>query len=113
MNSSTDLARIILIEETPNGYTKLVLENPIPWRTRYLRFNVRHKTKLYHDGEAYKVGDMVSVEYARENFDKLISLESVEPDQVDTCLVCYALYEVPRDGQRLDCGCCSVFDINK
>lgn len=113
MCSSIDLARIFLIEETNKGYTKLVLSNPIPWRTRYLRFNVWRKDKLYHDGKEYKVGDMVSVEYTQEDFDKLVSLEPVEPTQVDSCLVCYGLYEVPRDGERIDCGRCSVFDINK
>lgn len=114
MSSAIDLAKIILIEETDKGYTKLVLDNAIPWRTRYLRFNVWRKTELYHDGKPYKAGDVVSVEYMLlENFHKLVSLESVEPTQVDNCLVCYGLYEVPRDGQRLDCGSCSVFDVNK
>ena len=77
MCSSIDLARIFLIEETNKGYTKLVLSNPIPWKTRYLCFNVWRKAKLHYDGKEYKVGDMVSVEYPQEDFYKLVSLEPV------------------------------------
>ena len=57
------LAKIALIEESNKGYTKLILSNPVPWRTRYLTFNVWHKPKLYHGDEAFKVGGAVSVQY--------------------------------------------------
>lgn len=104
------LAKIALIEETNKGYTKLVLSNPVPWRTRYLTFNVWHKPKLYYGDEAFKVDDAVSVQYRPGKFDRLVSMELA---RVDTCVVCYSLYELPPNAQKMDCGLCSVFDIER
>ena len=103
-------ARITLIEESTKGYTKLILSNPVPWRTRYLTFNVWQKTKLYHEDEPFKVGDAVSVQYRPGKFGRLISMELA---RLDTCLVCYSLYELPPNAQKIDCGLCSVFDIDR
>lgn len=104
------LAKIALIEESNKGYTKLILSNPVPWRTRYLTFNVWRKLKLYHGDEAFKVGDAVSVQYRPGTFNRLISME---PARVDTCMVCYSLYELPPDAQKIDCGLCSIFDSDR
>ena len=110
MNST--LAKIALIEESDKAYTKLVLANHIPWKTRCLTFSVWNKTKLFHNNQALKLGDAVRVDYKSQKnaFLKLISLE---PAQVDTCSVCYSLYDMPRDGQRIDCGLCSIYDEDK
>ena len=104
-------AKIELIEESNKGYTKLILANPVPWRTRYLTFFVWHKAKLLHgDDQAFKVDDDVSVEYRPGKFDRLISLELA---RLGACPTCYALYELPPDAQRMDCGLCSPFDADR
>ena len=112
----TDLGTIVSIaKNVEKGYTRLVIDNPVPWKTRYLKFNVWRTAKLCHDHSIpFKTGDMVSVEYTQDqNFNRLISLEPLQSTQVDSCLVCHALYELPRDGQKIDCGYCSIFDSNR
>ena len=107
--SSSTIAKIDVIEESNKGFTKLILANPVPWRTRYLVFNVWHKPKLYHGDEAFKVGDTVGVEYRSGKFDRLLSMELVK---AETCCVCYSLYERPPNTQTMYCGFCSIFDID-
>mgnify|MGYP000258505753 CR=1 FL=1 len=103
-------AKIEVIQESSKGYTKLILSSPIPWRHRYLSFNVWHKAKLYHGDKAFKVDDDVSVEYRPGKFDRLVSLE---PASLDACVICHSLYEVPPNTQKMDCGSCSVFDADR
>ena len=104
------LGKIDVLEESNKGYTKLVLSSPVPWRNRYLTFYVWHKVKLQHGDEAFKVDDAVSVEYKPGKFDRLISLE---PARLDSCIVCYGLYELPLNSQKIDCGYCSVFAADR
>ena len=88
----------------------MVLANHIPWDTRYLTYYIWQKTKLRHGDELFKVGDDVVVEYRPGKFDRLISLELA---RLDVCPTCYALYELPPDAQKMDCGFCSPFDIDR
>ena len=111
MSSISTLATIILIKDSDKGYTKLVLSNPIPWKTRYITLNVWRKHKLlYLDHTPYKAGDNVCVVYKPGKFNRLISLE---PAKVDVCMIYYSLYYLPGDGQRIDCGGCSTFDSDR
>lgn len=88
----------------------MVLAHHIPWDTRYRTFNVWQKSQLRHGDEAYKVGDDVIAEYRPGKFDRLISLQ---PTRLDACPTCYAFYEPARDAQKMDCGRCSPFDIDR
>ena len=108
--SFSTFAKIELIQESNKGYTKMILANPIPWDTRYLTFYIWQKSKLRHEDEAFKVGDDVIVEYRPGKFDRLISLQ---PARLDVCPTCYALYELPPDAQKIDCGLCSPFDLDR
>ena len=108
--SFSTFAKIELIEESNKGYTKVTLANHIPWHTRHLTFNVWHKAKLRYGDETFKVGDDVVVRYRPGKFDRLVSLE---PARLDVCPTCYALYELPPDAQKMDCGLCSPFDIDR
>ena len=104
------LAKIDLIEESSKGYTKLALSSPVPWRTRHLIFFVWQKSKLYHGDEMFKVDDAVGIEYRPGKFDRLVSMELA---RVDICPVCYSLYELPPNAQKIDCGLCSIFDTDR
>ena len=108
--SFSTFAKIEQIVESNKGYTKITLANHIPWHTRHLTFNVWHKAKLRHGDETFKVDDDVIVRYRPGTFDRLVSLELAI---LDICPTCYAFYELPPDAQKIDCGLCSPFDIDR
>ena len=109
MNASA-LGKIEELEVSDKGYTKLVLCGPVPWKNRYLTFYVWHKAKLQNGDEPFKVDDTVSVEYRPGKFNRLVTLE---PARVDACIVCYGLFELTPNSQKIDCGHCSVFDADR
>lgn len=104
------LGKIEVLEDSDKGYTKLTLCSPVPWKNRYLTFYVWRKAKLQNGEEPFKVDDTVSVEYRPGKFNRLVALESA---RVDVCIVCYGLYRLPLNSQKIDCGYCSVFDADR
>ena len=108
------LAKVALIEESNNGYTKLILANQVPWKTRYLSFCVWCKKKLLKDdGAYYRQGDTVLVEYKQPG--KFMKLVSMKPTEVTVCWVCGSYLEL-QFGQTLDqkpnCNSCSLYDAD-
>ena len=108
------LSKIALIEESDNGYAKLILSHQVPWKTRYLSFCVWNKKKLldeYNDEIPYTVGDTVLAEYKKlGKFLKLVSLKAIN---VAACWICGSFLEL-QFGQKLDrkpnCNTCSLYD---
>ena len=113
MNSFA-LAKIVLIEDSDNGYTKLILANPVPWKTRYLSFCVWNKKKLLTQSDlSYGLCDIVMVEYKQPG--RFLKLVSLSPVKVIACVVCLSFQEVQFDQQQLDqkrfnCNTCSLYD---
>ena len=112
---STMIGLIVSIEDDPEkGYSKLVIANAVPWKTQFRRFYVWRKQKLFYGDSPYKKGDLVYVEYKPAKFDRLMSLELLDPTKYADCPTCFALAEVPvRDAESTDCGHCSIFDSKK
>ena len=118
--SSTNESRLVGViasieQNDEKDYTKVVIANAIPWKTVYPKFYVWKKEKLYYgdDNTPYKAGDLIYLEYKPAKFNRLISISLLDPFKYSDCPTCYALYELPQNAQRIDCGDCSPFDTEK
>ena len=89
------------------GYTKLVISVNLPFRTKYLQFNVWSKDLLFNsaDEKQFQLKDQLEVEYYYKG--DFLELTSLTKTCLEYCPVCFnALEEI--ESQRMECGDCSI-----
>ena len=99
---------ITKIQTTDRAYTKIVVTVNIPFKQKYLTFNVWKDALLKDSSGRFNVNDCVGVVYHyKEHFTVLDEL--VHVNRFDNCPICYCNLE-PMDAQRIDCPECSMID---
>ena len=99
---------ITKIQTTDRAYTKIVVTVNIPFKQKYLTFNVWKDALLKDSSGRFNVNDCVGVVYHyKEHFTVLD--EIVRVNGFDNCPICYCNLE-PMDAQRIDCPGCSTMD---
>ena len=94
------------IRPVVKGYTRLTIATNIPFKTRYLKFNVWESRLLKKPTmEPFKIGEEVQVDYhVKNNYPQLDSMISAA---IDNCPVCYSSLEA-INAQRIECLGCST-----
>ena len=96
------------IQATDKGYTKMVLAVNIPFKQKYIAFNIWKNALLQDSSGQFKVGDCVGALYHyKEHFAVLEEL--VHVNRFDSCPLCFCSLE-PIDAQRIDCPGCGTMD---
>ena len=99
---------IAKIQAMDKGYTKMVLAVNIPFKQKYITFNIWKDALLKDSSGEFKVDDCVGAVYHyKEHFAVLDEL--VHVDRFDNCPICFCNLE-PMDAQRIDCPACSMID---
>ena len=99
---------ITKIQAMEKGYTKIVLTVNIPFKQKYITFNVWKSALLQDSSGRFAVGDCVGASYHyTERFTVLDEL--IRVIRFDNCPICFCNLE-PIDAQRIDCPGCSTMD---
>ena len=96
------------VQAMDKGYTKIVLTVNIPFKQKYITFNVWKNALLKDSSGRFNVNDCVGVVYHyKEHFTVLD--EIVRVNGFDNCPICFCDLEL-MDAQRIDCPGCSTMD---
>ena len=90
------------------GYTKIVLTVNIPFKQKYISFNVWKNSLLQDSSGRFKINDHVGVLYHYKGHFTVLD-EIVRVIGFDNCSKCFCNLE-PMDAQRFDCPGCSMMD---
>ena len=93
------------------GYYRLVIGVNLPFKTKFLKFNVWKKELVVAStNELYKEGEEVLIEYYyRDNFPQLSAIKEAA---IDYCPVCDSGLE-QINAQRMECDGCSSIPVEE
>ena len=97
----------IISEITPNpkGYTRLTISTNIPYKTKYLKFNVWDSLLIQKPTtEPFRIGEGVQVEYTYQGVFPRLTL--MQEAAVDNCPICLTTLDA-IDSQRWECESCA------
>lgn len=99
---------IAKIEIMDKGYTKVLLSVNIPFKRKYMVFNIWDDDKLKDKFGVIKIGDCVSVSYHYKDQFPVMD-ELIRVHRLDNCPICFSDLD-PIDTQRINCSGCSSMD---
>jgi hypothetical protein len=114
--SFTTFGKIEEIQLQEKGFYRLLVSNPVPFRTKTLYFNVWDSNRLQNNetNREFDIGDPVKVSFhLKDPNSNFLQLDTLTPAHFNHCPLCYAAVETTNEAtSQIDCLLCKNIPLH-